>query len=78
MTMPDFKDLKIAFRVTEPNTSDRILINIAEITDDADEEGNPVVDIDSEPDNDDEDEDDRDEEKVKVKYFDLNLKKNEK
>ena len=75
MTMPDYKDIKIAFRVTEPNTSDRILTNIAEITDDTDEDGNPVEDVDSEPNNDDEDEDDIDKEHVKVKYFDLSLKK---
>lgn len=37
MTMPDYRDLKVAFKVIEPNTSDRIIINTAEITDDADE-----------------------------------------
>ena len=75
MTMPDYKDLKIAFRVTEPNTSDRIITNIAEITEDTDEKGNPVEDVDSEPNNDKENEDDRDKEHIKVKYFDLSLKK---
>ncbi len=75
MTMPDYRDIKIAFKVTEPNTSDRIIINTAEITDDSDEEGNPVEDVDSKPDNDKEDEDDIDKESVKVKYFDLALKK---
>ena len=75
MTMPDYKDVKIAFKVTEPNTSDRIIINTAEITDDTDEEGKPVEDIDSTPDNNKEGEDDIDIEKIKVKYFDLSLKK---
>ena len=75
MTMPDYKDVKIAFRVTEPNTSDRIITNIAEITEDTDEKGNPVEDVDSEPNNDKENEDDRDKEHIKVKYFDLSLKK---
>ena len=42
MTQPDYKDIKIAFKVTEPNTSDRILINTAEISEDANEDGEPV------------------------------------
>ena len=75
MTMPDYKDIKIAFKVTEPNTSDRIIINTAEIADDADEDGNEVDDIDSTPDNNVPEEDDQDIEKIKVKYFDLALKK---
>ena len=75
MTMPDYKDVKVAFRVTEPNTSDRIITNIAEITDDKDADGNPIEDVDSEPNNDKEDEDDIDKEHIKVKYFDLSLKK---
>ncbi len=75
MTMPDYKDLKIAFKVTEPDTSDRILINTAEITDDSDEDGEPIDDVDSTPDNDEDGEDDIDIEKVKVQYFDLSLRK---
>jgi len=75
MTQPDHKDVKIAFKVTEPNTSDRVLINTAEIAEDSDEKGNPVDDIDSTPDNDKDGEDDIDIEKVKVKYFDLSLEK---
>ena len=72
---PDHRDVKIAFKVTEPNTSDRILINTAEISDDTDEDGEPVDDEDSTPGNDEDGEDDIDIEKVKVKYFDLALKK---
>ena len=75
MTQPDHRDVKVAFKVTEPNTSERILINIAEISEDSDDKGKPVEDIDSTPDNDKEDEDDIDIEKVKVKYFDLALEK---
>ena len=75
MTQPDYKDLQIAFKVTEPNTSDRILINTAEVSDDSNENGDPVDDIDSTPDNDEDGEDDIDIEKVKVTYFDLALKK---
>ena len=45
MTEPAYKDVKVAFKVTEPNSSDRVIINTAEITDDTDEDGNPVEDI---------------------------------
>lgn len=75
MEEPDHRDIKIAFKVTEPNTSDRILINKAQIADDEDEKGNEVIDKDSTPDKWIEGEDDQDIEKVKVKYFDLALKK---
>lgn len=75
MDMPDYRDVKIAFKVTEPNTSDRIIINQAQISDDSDEEGMPVDDVDSTPDEWNEGEDDQDIEKIKVKYFDLSLKK---
>lgn len=74
---PDYRDIKIAFKVTEPNTSDRILVNTAEISDDRDENDNPVDDIDSDPGNNNEwnEEDDLDKEFIRVKYFDLSLKK---
>ena len=75
MTQPEHRDIKIAFKVTEPNTSDRILINTAEISKDKDKDGKDVDDIDSTPDNDKDGEDDIDIEKVKVKYFDLALEK---
>ena len=75
MTQPDYRDVKIAFKVTEPNTSDRVLINTAEISDDSDENGEEVEDHDSTPDNDQDGEDDIDIEKVKVTYFDLALRK---
>ena len=75
MKEPDSRDIKIAFKVTEPNTSDRILINKAQIADDEDENGKEVVDKDSTPDKWIDGEDDQDIEKVKVKYFDLALRK---
>ncbi len=75
MEEPDHRDIQIAFQVTEPNTSDRILINQAQIAEDQNEEGNDVVDKDSTPDEWIEGEDDQDIEKVKVKYFDLALRK---
>ena len=71
----DYRDVKIAFRVIEPNTSDRILINKAQISEDTDEYGNDVKDRDSTPDEWNEGEDDQDIEKVKVQYFDLSLRK---
>lgn len=75
MTQPDYRDIRIAFRVTEPNTSDRIIINSAQISEDSDEEGNPVEDEDSEPDEWNEGEDDQDIEKIKVQYYDMALRK---
>ena len=75
MEEPDYRDIKIAFKVTEPNTSDRILINKAQISDDSDKDGNEVIDKDSTPDKWNDGEDDQDIEKVKVKYFDLALRK---
>ena len=75
MEEPDHKEVKVAFKVIEPNTSDRIIINQAQISEDADENGNPVIDIDSTPNKWIDGEDDQDIEKIKVKYFDLALRK---
>ena len=77
MASPEYKDIQIAFKVTEPNTSDRILVNTAEITKDSDENGKDVEDRDSVPGNNNEwnKEDDLDKEFLKVKYFDLALRK---
>ena len=72
---PDYRDLKVAFEVVEPNESDRIIVNSAQITEDADSEGNPVEDIDSIPDEWNEGEDDQDREYIKLTYFDLALRK---
>ena len=75
METPDYKDVKIAFKVTEPQTSDRILINKAQISKHHDEFGKEVKDRDSTPNKWNEGEDDQDIEKVRVKYFDLSLRK---
>ena len=72
---PDYADVKVAFEVVESNKSDRIIINEAQISDDSDEYGRPVTDIDSEPDEWIDGEDDQDIEKIKVQYFDLALRK---
>ena len=71
----DYKDVKVAFKVVEPATSDRIVINKAQISEECDEDENDVKDRDSTPDEWIEGEDDQDIEKVKVQYFDLSLRK---
>ena len=70
-----FKDVKVAFEVIEPATSDRIVINQAQISKNTDKDGNDVHDRDSVPDKWNDGEDDQDIEKVKVQYFDLALRK---
>ena len=69
----DYKHVDIVFKVNAKNKAE--IINIAEISDDADEKGNAVVDIDSTPDNNIATEDDQDDEKIKLQEFDLSLKK---
>jgi len=68
----EYKDVKIAFKVTETDAS-KIVINIAEINKDYNTYG--VEDIDSTPGNNKDGEDDIDSEKIKVAIFDLELKK---
>ena len=75
MASPDYRDVKVAFKVTEPNSSKKTIINIAEINDDSDENGNPIEDIDSTPGNGVDGEDDIDKEYLKLKPFDLALRK---
>ncbi len=72
---PGYLDVKVAFKVSQPNTSDRIIINKAQISKDSDKDGKDVTDIDSTPDKWNEGEDDQDIEKIYVKYFDLSLRK---
>lgn len=73
MTSPDFKDVKVAFKVSQKDipeeNEDRIIINKAHITKDSDD------DEDSIPDKWNEHEDDQDIEKIYVKEFDLALYK---
>ncbi|MBR3672760.1 MAG: Cys-Gln thioester bond-forming surface protein, partial [Clostridia bacterium] len=77
-TNPDHRDVKIAFKVTykvtDPKEESRVLVNVAQISEDSDN------DKDSEPRRDEvykeeKHEDDIDYEQVKVKYFDLSLLK---
>ena len=75
MDSPAYRDVRVAFKVTEPNTSDRIIINKAQISKHTNRDGENVNDIDSTPDIWNEGEDDQDIEKIYVKYFDLSLRK---
>ena len=72
---PDYADVKVAFKVVEPNSSDKIIVNSAQISEDTDENGNPVDDQDSIPNEWNEGEDDQDKEYIKLNYFDLALRK---
>ncbi|MBQ7411009.1 MAG: Cys-Gln thioester bond-forming surface protein [Clostridia bacterium] len=75
---PDYEDIQIVFKVVENKATDkaqRTIKNVAEITDDEDENGDPIDDVDSTPDNNKDGEDDIDDESVYVKYFDLSLQK---
>ena len=74
-TNPDHRDIEVAFEVIEPNGSDKVIINSAQISEDSDKEGNPVEDKDSTPDKWVEGEDDQDKEYIKLRYFDLALRK---
>ena len=77
-TNPDYRDVQIAFKVTyqvkKVGEESRVLVNVAQISKDSDD------DVDSKPNRDEEyddnyHEDDIDYENVKVKYFDLSLLK---
>ena len=72
---PDYLDVKVAFKVVEPNTSDKIIVNSAQISKDTDKDGKDIDDIDSIPDQWNEGEDDQDREYIKLNYFDLALRK---
>ena len=74
-TNPDYADVVVAFKVVEPNTSDKIVVNSAQISKDTDEDGNDIDDDDSVPGEWTDGEDDQDKEYVKVTHFDLALRK---
>ena len=74
-TNPDYKDVKVAFKVVETNSSDRVIVNSAQISEDTDENGNDVDDEDSEPGEWNDGEDDQDKEYIELKEFDLALRK---
>ncbi len=72
---PDYKEVKVSFKVNMPDKSEEIIINKAQISDDSDENGNEVTDKDSTPNEWIDGEDDQDIEKIKIQYFDLALRK---
>ena len=75
MTELDYRDLKVQFLVIEPNTSERIITNYAQISDMTNSKGNNVKDRDSTPNEWIEGEDDQDIENIRLLYFDLALRK---
>ena len=72
---PDYREVKISFKVNMPDKSEEIIINQAQISDDSDEDGNEVTDKDATPNECIDGEDDQDIEKIKIQYFDLALRK---
>ena len=72
---PDYREVKISFKVNMPDKSEEIIINQAQISDDSDEDGNEVTDKDSTPNEWIDGEDDQDIEKIIIQYFDLALRK---
>ena len=74
-TNPEYVDVKVAFKVKDPGSKEYIIVNKAQISEDADENGDDIDDIDSIPDKWNDGEDDQDYENVSVEYFDLALLK---
>lgn len=76
-TNPSYRDVQVAFEVTQENVTgeNRVIINTAEISKDQDKDGKEIDDSDSTPDNDEPEEDDIDKEYIELKYFDLALLK---
>ena len=72
---PDYLDAQVLCKVVEQATSDRVLVNYAQISDDSDEDGKPIDDIDSTPDEWIDGDDDQDIERIKLQCFDLSLRK---
>ena len=72
-----YKDIQVLCKVNDNAPTGKNLVNVAEITEYEDEDGDPVPeDEDSTPDNvDEKNEDDDDHEQIIIKTFDLSLKK---
>ena len=80
MTEPDSREVRVEFKVKTSNNAGDVIINKAQISEDCDEDGNPVDDRDSTPNvwEDSPRDDDQDIEKlilVREKEFDLSLRK---
>lgn len=72
---PDYKEVSVYLKVISDNTTGTVIRNEAAITEDADKEGNPVEDRDSNPDEWVKYEDDEDYDNIKLQVFDLALRK---
>ena len=74
MSSPDYKEVKIVLNVELKDKNNSNIIEKAEISDDSDEQGKNVTDIDSAPNEGNNDEDDQDQESLHILKFDLSLK----
>ncbi len=70
-----YRDIKISFKVKDPNSNLYIITNYAQISDDRDKDNNHIKDKDSQTDKWNDGEDDQDIENIKVEYFDLSILK---
>ena len=80
MYEPDYKEVRVEFKVKSTNKENEVIINKAQITEDADDNGNSITDRDSTPNKweDSPRDDDQDIEKIIItveKEFDLSLRK---
>ena len=75
MQEPDHKEVKVAFKVIAANSTEGIITNYAQITEDTDEDGNPIDDKDSDTEEWRDGDDDQDVEHIKLTRFDLALRK---
>ena len=71
----DYQDVKVSFKVVSEDTTEKELINYAQISEETDAEGKKVEDSDSTPNRWINGEDDQDIEKIILTYADLALRK---
>ena len=74
MSSPNYKEVKIVLNVKLKDKNNSNITEKAEISDDSDEDGNSVTDIDSAPNEENNNEDDQDQESLHILKFDLSLK----
>ena len=74
-TNPNYKEVKVAFKVVEANSSNKTIVNEAQISKDTDKDGKEIDDEDSVPGEWNDGEDDQDKEYIDLAEFDLSLRK---
>ena len=74
MSSPNYKEVKIVLNVKLKDKNNSNITEKAQISDDSDEDGNSVTDIDSAPNEENNNEDDQDQESLHILKFDLSLK----